>query len=99
LTGQGSPTASSFRSLSENRIASEPESEVDGSAAEAGDEEGFGDDFDDFEEGQEGGGDFGDFDDGFQQQSGPEGSIPDVDSQPLVSTIDFLSISKCYYCD
>jgi hypothetical protein len=89
LTGQGSPTASIYRSIGE---ASRPESEhgsikgkisVDAPSDVASeDEDGFGDDFDEFEEGQEAD-DFGDFDDGFRQQENDAEELSTEDSPSL----------------
>jgi hypothetical protein len=93
LTGQGSPTASIYRSTGE---VSHPESEhdsVDGKEAASEDGDGFGDDFDEFEEGQEAD-DFGEFDDGFQQQEdgGESFSTEDSPRLPAVSTTSFPSV-------
>jgi Domain of unknown function (DUF5102) len=93
LTGPGSPTASASRFPAENRPADSPEeSELDESEThDAGDEEGFGDDFDDFEEGQEGNDDFGEFDDGFQQEAFETETAPsDVAAALFVRAINLL---------
>lgn len=95
MTGQGSPTVSSYRSESEiPQTLSQLDAQSTGTrdaTDDGGDEDaddGFGDDFDEFEEGQEGG-DFGEFEayqnDAAEELSEVASSVPAVATPSIVS--------------
>jgi len=93
LTGQGSPTASSYRSPAQGH--SRTQSDAVDWASGAGDGDGFGDDFDDFEEGQEGADDdFGDFDEGFAEEEAG-GFETESSHLPAVSSLPHI-VSNLY---
>jgi hypothetical protein len=106
LTGQGSPTVSSYRSPTESAIP-RPLPELDAESTgtrdvtdDGGDEDeddGFGDDFDEFEEGQEGG-DFGEFDvfhnEAAEELSEVASSVPAIATPSIVSPFTLVPLVR-----